>query len=234
MDFELRNQDGRWSWSGGRGSLAVRFAGREAGTAAGAGDRDARGEEVRALLPPGVEPAWLRQVHSASVVEARSGANGPGDALTTGRRGLALAVVTADCVPVLVADPADRGRIAAVHAGWRGLARRILPAVLDRFAAGGGALVAWIGPAIGACCYEVSDEVAAEVAAASSGEIVRPGSRGRPHLDLVAAARIQLRERGVADVRQVEGCTRCAADRLWSYRRDGAMAGRNVAVIWRR
>ena len=78
-------------------------------------------------------------------------------------------------MPILLAEAADRGRIAAVHAGWRGLAQRILPAVLDRFAAGGGALVAWIGPAIGDCCYEVSDEVAGSVAAASSAEIVRPG-----------------------------------------------------------
>jgi YfiH family protein len=233
VDLELLKEDGLWSWRGGRGSIAVRFAGRRAGSG-GPGPLAARLKEVRALLPRGTDAAWLQQVHSASVVEARPGANGPGDALTTRRRGLALSVVTADCVPVLLADPADRGRIAAVHAGWRGLAQRILPAVLDRFESAGGALVAWIGPAIGPCCYEVGDEVAAAVAAASSAGVVRPGPRERPHLDLAAAARLQLAERGVADVEQIEGCTRCDADRLWSYRREGAKAGRNVAVIWRR
>ncbi len=222
MNLELEKRDGLWRWSGALGSFAVRFG----------GQRASRAEALRAFLPAGVEAAWLKQTHSASVVEAQPGANGPGDALTTRRRGLALSVVTADCVPILVAETAG-DRIAAVHAGWRGLARQILPAALDRFEAAGGALVAWIGPAIGPCCYEVSDEVAAEVAAASSAEVVRPGPRGRPHLDLPAAAGFQLREHGVADIRQVVACTRCDGERLWSYRRDGAAVGRNVAVIWR-
>jgi hypothetical protein len=217
----------------GAGTVEVRFAGRR--VAAGIEPRG-RAEKLRSLLPPGVEGAWLRQVHSATVVAARPGENGPGDALVTDRPGLAVAVVTADCVPILLAVRGGRsaGRIAAVHAGWRGLAGRVLPAALERLDADGGDVIAWIGPAIGPCCYEVGPEVAAEVAAAVSGTPVsRPGPRGRPHLDLVAAATAQLREHGVAESRIVGACTRCRGDRLWSYRRHGADAGRNLAVIWR-
>ena len=90
----------------------------------------------------------------------------------------------------------------------------------------------WIGPAIGPCCYEVGDDVARRVQAASSEAVVLEGPRGRPHLDLVAAARVQLERNGVGDIRAIRACTRCDAGHLWSYRRDGASAGRNVAAIW--
>ncbi len=184
---------------------------------------------LRRVLPEGVEPAWLQQVHSASVLDAQPGCNGQGDALVTGRRRLALAVVTADCVPVMLAAG---DRIAAVHAGWRGLAQSILPVAVERLE-GAGPMTAWIGPAIGSCCYEVGPDVAERVRAASSAGVVRDGRRGRPHLDLVAAAVVQLERCGVGDVHVVEGCTRCQASRLFSYRREGPGAGRNVAAIWR-
>lgn len=183
---------------------------------------------LRRVLPEGIEPAWLRQVHSATVRDACPGDNGPGDALVTEQRELALAVVTADCVPILLAG--DRG-IAAVHAGWRGLAASILAAALERI--GAGSITAWIGPAIGGCCYEVGDDVARQVCAASSPAVARDGPRGRPHLDLVKAARIQLERRGDVHVRTLEACTRCDETHLWSYRREGPAAGRNVAAIWR-
>jgi YfiH family protein len=134
-------------------------------------------------------------------------------------------VVTADCVPVLLAGPQG---LAAVHAGWRGLVGGVIPATLERM---GGAETAWIGPAIGPCCYEVGEEVAEQVAAV--GGTVLPGPAGRPHLDLAAAARHQLKAAGVGEVRSVASCTRCEAERLYSYRREGKGVGRNVAYIWR-
>jgi copper oxidase (laccase) domain-containing protein len=70
------------------------------------------------------------------------------------------------------------------------------------------------------------------VAAASIPEVIRPGLHGRPHLDLGAAAAAQLMAQGVTDVRQLDLCTRCHPDQLWSYRRDGQDAGRNLALIW--
>jgi hypothetical protein len=172
--------------------------------------------------------AWLHQVHSNRVLEARPGECGQGDALVTTERGLALGVVTADCVPVLLAGD---GEIAAVHAGWRGLAQRIVPAALARLRTPRHRVTAWIGPAIGPCCYEVSPEVAEEVGRASGRDVSRPGPRGRPHIDLHAAAALQMI--GVGEIRRVEGCTRCRDGELWSYRREGKGTGHNHSVIWR-
>ena len=184
---------------------------------------------MRKILPDRHEPAWLAQIHSATVIEARAGDNGRGDALVSDRRGLVLTVVTADCVPVLLAGARQ---IAAVHAGWRGLAQSILPRVLERFTAPPDELTAWIGPAIGPCCYEVGQDVADRVLASSSAAVASEGPRGRPHLDLVAAARGQLERKGVTAVYSVGVCTRCEASRLWSFRREGSGAGRNIAMIW--
>jgi len=212
-----------WAWSDRSGDVEIRFTGKGF-------DAPRHGDALGPITPSGVEAAWLKQTHSATICSAQAGENGEGDALITGRSNLALSVVTADCVPVLLASPRQ---IAAVHAGWRGLVQRILPAALERFGTSLTDLTAWIGPAIGPCCYEVGHEVAAEVVAVSSSQVARPGPRGRPHLDLHAAAALQLAECGVQEIRRLALCTRCSAQQLWSFRRDGKGAGRNRAVIWR-
>ena len=205
----------------------------------GRGPDAPRARVVEAVAPasgPGAPTAGIaeaKQVHSATVFTvAGPGRCGEGDALVTATPGLALTVVTADCVPLLV----EAGElVAAVHAGWRGVAGGVVGAAVDRLAAEGApppeGWIAWIGPAIGPCCYEVGEEVAERVAAASGPEAVvaRPG--GKPHVDLVAAVRRQLDERGVGDVRALALCTRCEEESLWSYRRSGARAGRNLAAI---
>ncbi|MEM7480637.1 MAG: polyphenol oxidase family protein [Acidobacteriota bacterium] len=222
-----------WMWSDSRvrdGSLLeVRFAGRGM-------------SEAAEFVPSEISLARCRQEHSARVLAARPGDCGAGDALVTDRPSLALAVVTADCVPVLLAAGE---RLAAVHAGWRGLAAEILPAAVAALEAGSGEISAWIGPAIGSCCYEVGEEVAGEVVAASDPAVRHDvsksgGPRRRPHLDLSLAALHQLAAAGVRDVRMVPACTRCEEDLLCSYRRDGPRgvegesgAGRNMAIIWR-
>ena len=161
---------------------------------------------------------------------ARPGFCGEGDALYTEEKGLALSVMTADCVPVLMAGP---GGIAAIHAGWRGIVSGIIPATLEKLAGRPSEWTAWIGPSIGVCCYEVGDDVASQVVAASGPEIAVPGPAGKPHLDLPGAARRQLARAGVADVIVLTRCTRCDAETLWSYRREGKQAGRDVGFIWR-
>lgn len=202
-----------WVWSDRKGDVEVRFTGRGP-----AGGRD----EILARVEPEAPPvAWAKQIHSATVLPAHPGHCGEGDALFGDAPDLALSVVTADCVPVLLAGP---NGLAAVHAGWRGLVGGVIPAALEKL---GGAETAWIGPTIGPCCYEVGEEVAEQFPAEA---VVRGGSK--PHLDLVAAALLQLQ--GVEDVRRVGICTRCAADELYSYRREGKGVGRNVAFIWRR
>ncbi len=207
-------------WAGRRGPVEVRFVGR------GPGDRAA----AAAAAGAPADLAWLRQIHSARVRQAAAGPCGEGDALTTRRPGLALSVVTADCVPVLLAGD---GEIASIHAGWRGIAAGIVGATLARLDHSVG-LSAWLGPAIGPCCYEVSDDVARLVTAASEPAVARPGRGARPHLDLHAAVESQLRRAGVARIRRAADCTRCSPDILWSYRREGPGAGRNLAFVWMR
>ena len=245
-------------WSGRLGEVHLRFV--------GDGPRTAPAELLRSVEsgPGGVgEPpaaAWLRQVHSGRVLEAREpGPVGEADALWTRRPGLALAVVTADCVPVLL-SAREPGRIrgghggrggasvavAAVHAGWRGIEAGVVPRAVAavRAAADGGEaepadrpslrILAWIGPAIGACCYEVGEDVAERVAAVAGAEhVVPPGEGpGRPHLDLPGAVRSQLVAAGVPAPRVLVRCTRCDRATLASYRREGEGAGRNVSFVW--
>jgi len=225
----MNGHDPRWreqpaTWGAECGDVRVRFVGRHAAPAR---------EEALAAVADGAVPrlAWAQQVHGAAVLAARPGACGPGDALLTAERGLALAIATADCVPVLLAGDSA---VAAVHAGWRGLVAGVLGAALDRLPGAANGVRAWIGPAIGPCCYEVGEEVAQAFIDSDRGAaVVRRGGWPRPHLDLHLAARLELAARGVGEIHALAVCTRCTPT-LWSYRRDGAAAGRNLAFIWRR
>lgn len=215
---------GHWCWRASRGGVEARFLGK----GPQASDRE---RIVAAGAPEAPEIAWLEQLHSDRALAAAVGRCGEGDALVTRGPGLAVSVVTADCVPVLFAG---RETVGAIHAGWRGLAAGVIGRALELAAEAPEEITAWIGPTIGGCCYEVSEEVAGRVAAASGDEVVWPGAGERPHLDLPGAAARQLRAAGVAAVEVLPRCTRCDEVRLWSYRREGAGAGRNVAVAWRR
>jgi YfiH family protein len=213
---------GHWVWRGRRGPVEVVFTGRGP-----AGERD---EVLRRIEPAAPEVAWARQIHSARALPARPGLCGEGDALFTSRSGLALSVVTADCVPILLAGP---GGLGAVHAGWRGIADGVVAATLAELEGPLQEWTAWIGPAIGPCCYEVGDEVAERIVAASGPEVATAGPSGKPRLDLPDAVRRQLAGAGVGEVEIVRRCTRCDEETLWSYRREGKRAGRNLAFIWR-
>jgi YfiH family protein len=191
----------------------------------------------------------VRQVHGCAVAvvrDAAAGALGDADALVSAVPQSALAVATADCVPVLASAGAGRV-VAAIHAGWRGLAAGVVGealAALRREAQHVGAddadLVAAIGPHIGACCYEVDEPVLTALrrrfgaaldasiasAAGASGSATRPG---HALLDLAALTRVDLMHAGVpaAALGVLEhACTRCDRARFHSFRRDGAAAGR--------
>lgn len=226
-------QGGYWLWRDSGSGVEVRFAGR--------GPAGSRAAVLAALEGSSLPVRWAKQVHGCAVVPAagedralENGPSGEGDALVTAASGIALAIATADCVPVLLAAP---GAIAAAHAGWRGVVAGVVPAAVaalrDRTGGASAPVRAWIGPSIGACCYEVGEEVAAAVAAASTPTVVEPRTGARPHVDISAAVRHQLRSAGVETVREVATCARCSDDWLWSYRRHGAQAGRNLAFIWR-
>src|SRR6185436_18482663 len=197
---------GHWIWRARQGPVHVVFAGR--------GPAHERGEVLRLVAGDAPEDlASARQIHSATVLPARAGHCGEGDALWTDRAGLALSVITADCVPVVLAGP---GGIAAVHAGWRGLVSGVIPATLRALPGPLSEWTAWIGPAIGACCYEVGEDVAAQVVAVSDPAVAVPGPSGKPHLNLQGVARRQLEAAGVGAVVCLERCTRCDEEKLSS------------------
>lgn len=186
----------------------------------------------RVAAETGATPVLMHQVHGADVVlVSEPDSEAPScDALLTDRSDVALLSRAADCVPVLLADPAT-GWIAAVHSGRPGLAAGVLPAALERLRSHGAApATAWIGPHVCGACYEVPAEMRDDVAALVP-ETRSTTSWGTPALDLGAGIRSQLRDAGITDVREVGSCTR--EDTSWpSYRRDGAQATRFAGVIW--
>lgn len=193
---------------------------------------------TRASQPPAalVRP---RQVHGTRVVVLARGAPPPADlgeadAIVSERAALPIGVVTADCLPILVATRA--GSVAAVHAGWRGLAAGVIGAALEPLAAlapqGLAGAAAVIGPRVGSCCYEVDAPVLDAFAERFSGaldaaiEATRPGHW---RIDLAALARADLVRSGIAEHRVAaltDACTACDGRRFHSYRRDGPNAGR--------
>lgn len=207
------------------------------------GDRPEDVRENRRLLATrlGIDPdaiTMAHQVHGAEVLHlAAPGRPGlftgelrgwsPADALATRRAGLPLMVLSADCLPVLIWRR-DRPGVAAAHAGWRGLVAGVLAAAVE--AVGEPAAVGvTIGPGIGPCCYEVSDDVRARFASAFGDGVVR----GRA-VDLAGSARRALSAAGVppAMIRVVECCTRCEGERFFSHRGSGGGCGRQAGVIW--
>jgi len=166
--------------------------------------------------------ATLRQIHSTTCVAAagREGVLGEGDGLLENTPGAVVAVKTADCIPILLVDERLRA-VAAVHAGWRGTVARIAATAVQamgaRFGTEARDLHAALGPGIGACCYEVGPEVAAQF-----------GGQGRGHIDLAAANRSQLAEVGVTPERIYASnlCTMCRPEEFHSFRRDQKAAGR--------
>ena len=197
-------------------------------------DDPARVAENRRRLELPAEPVWLEQVHGTAVVRAdtvRDDEVPRADAAWTDRKGVICAVLTADCLPVLFSDRAGT-RVAAAHAGWRGLAAGVLEATVAALGVPGDEILAWLGPAIGPESYEVDETVrAAFLAADPAAEAAfTPTRPGHWHLDLYTAARRRLEAHGVT-VHGGEYCTFREADRFYSYRRDG-LTGRMATVIW--
>ena len=186
---------------------------------------------LRQWLP--AEPLWLRQVHGTTVVEADSVEGSPeADAAIARRPRRVCAVLSADCLPLLLCD--DAGSIvAAVHAGWRGLCAGVIERTLGAMDRPPQALLAYLGPAIGAAAYEVGAEVRAAFLAedTSSDAAFAPGAPGKFHADLYALARLRLARGGVHRIYGGGYCTCTERERFYSYRRDGA-TGRMASLIW--
>ncbi len=169
-----------------------------------------------------------KQIHSAKVCNA-CGPIGEADALISKETGAIVGIRTADCVPILLADPAT-GAVAAIHAGWRGTAEGIAAAAVRSLIAEWQIdprnLRAAIGPSIGSCCYEVGPEVAQRFGIRTSHPV---------HLDLPAINEMQLRAAGVSNIWKSGACTFCAVTgegyRFHSFRREREAAGRMVSFI---
>ena len=177
---------------------------------------------------------FLKQVHSGRVVRPPWSEPPEGDASVSDRPGDLLGIETADCLPLFIVDPEKR-RVAAAHAGWRGTVAQISRAAVRTLVDAGSDpahLLAALGPSIGSCCYEVGPDVE-EAFGASGSKFFVAGRASRKHLDLVAANRAQLEEAGLvpANIDGLGLCTRCREDLFFSYRRDGASAGRMISVV---
>lgn len=186
---------------------------------------------LRACLP--AEPLWLRQVHGARCVDAAAASPGvAADAAFTRTPGVVCAVLTADCLPVLLCD-VDATAAAAAHAGWRGLAAGVVEATIAAMGVPGERLMAWLGPAIGPQSFEVGAEVRAAFLAhsaqAASAFVARPD--GKWWCDIYALTVQRLKALGVCRIAGADFCTVREPQRFFSYRRDGT-TGRMASLIW--
>ncbi|MFD7391046.1 peptidoglycan editing factor PgeF [Streptomyces sp. NPDC059852] len=208
------------------------------GGAVGDDPEAVRGNREIAAKSLGLGPAdvvWMNQVHGTDVAVV----DGPWgdapvpevDAIVTARRGLALAVLTADCVPVLLADPVA-GIAAAAHAGRPGMVAGVVPAAVRAMTSLGAdpaRIVARTGPTVCGRCYEVPEAMRAEVAAVEPAAHAET-SWGTPAVDVAAGVHAQLTRLGVSDREQSPVCTRESADHF-SYRRDRT-TGRLAGYVW--
>lgn len=178
------------------------------------------------------EPKWLAQVHSDVVIDAaRIDVPPQADASFTDKSGVVCAVMTADCLPLLICA-SDGAKVAAIHAGWRGLLAGIISNTLTAMQAGN--VLVWLGPAIGPDCFEVGADVRDAFVSKSTGFIPAFKSQDNDKwlADIYQLARIELAASGVTNVYGGNFCTVTEAERFYSFRRD-QQTGRMATLIWR-
>ncbi|MDZ7735363.1 MAG: peptidoglycan editing factor PgeF [Gammaproteobacteria bacterium] len=188
--------------------------------------------DLRQQLQLPAEPAWLNQVHGCAVIRAGQTGAATADASWTQVPGSICAVLTADCLPLLLCDR-DGGCIAAVHVGWRGLVAGVIQAAVASLPVEPGRLLAWLGPCIGPGAFEVGAEVYAACQQTLPGADAgfHDGRPGRWQADLPALTRLALKQAGLIACYDSELCTYSQPQDFYSYRRDGR-TGRMAALIW--
>lgn len=179
------------------------------------------------------EPAWLRQVHGNTVVDA-SAIEGQveADAAYADKKDVVCAIMTADCLPVLLCDQAGT-QVAAAHAGWRGLVKGVIAETVKALPAEPADLLAWLGPAIGPEVFEVGPEVRTAFLELDSANSVcfKPSPAGHWLADIYELARRQLKSLDVTAIYGGDWCTYSQPEQFYSYRRDGS-SGRMASLIW--
>ena len=201
------------------------------------GDEPSVVTQNRALLREAcdlpAEPFWLQQVHGCHVADVASDhPDCQADAIYSRMPGQVCAVMTADCLPLLITDRAG-SEVCAVHAGWRGLAEGVVESALSHFRAETSELLVWLGPAIGCQAFEVGDDVyrAFVSQCAEDAQAFKPNHRGRWLADIYQLARLRLARLGVGYVGGGDYCTFSQPSLFFSYRRDG-VTGRMASLIW--
>jgi YfiH family protein len=180
---------------------------------------------------------WLKQVHGARVVEAPDGPAPEADGQWTRERHRPLALLTADCLPVVLATE-DARCVGIAHAGWRGLAAGVLESLVSAMPVRGASVVAWLGPAISAAAYEVGPEVKAtfeNVLGQASSDCFTPSEQADGHwmADLALLARLRLRRAGISVILGGDRCTYGEPEHFFSHRREGPATGRMATIVWR-
>lgn len=188
-----------------------------------------------------VSPVWLRQVHGTHVVSLDERVTGSpeADASIVTKRGVACAIMTADCLPVLIADRQARV-VGAAHAGWRGLAAGVVQQLVHAMASVPGVaprdLTVWLGPAIGPDAFEVGQDVVDAFSVQNAAQRrcfkAHPETAGKYLADLPQLTRNILQGLGVNEIVFSGLCTVALEDRFYSYRRNG-VTGRMASLIWR-
>jgi YfiH family protein len=194
-------------------------------------------ELLRRWVPD--EPVWLRQVHGSAIADLDAGYGGSAaDGSVTRTPGIVCAVLSADCLPVLLADRSSRV-VAAAHAGWRGLAAGVLEAAVAALRIEPASVLAWLGPAIGPRAFEVGSEVVSAFCDPEPGAaecfvpFTKMGANRKWHADLYALARRKLARAGVSAIYGGGRCTLSESEFFHSYRRDGpGPGGRMATMIW--
>ena len=179
-----------------------------------------------------IQPAWLRQVHGVNVVKSDPGRTLEADGCWTDTPGIACTAMTADCLPALFCNRAGT-RVAAAHAGWRGLAAGVLEATVDRLAAAPDDVLVWLGPAIGPQAFEVGPEVREvfmQQLPATAQAFTPSRNPGKFMADIYQLARLRLAARGITAVYGGGLCT-VTDPRFFSYRRS-PRTGRFASLIW--
>lgn len=181
------------------------------------------------------EPFWLSQEHGTQVINAMDANPGTkADGAYSSQSGDVCAVLTADCLPVLLCNQAGT-RVAAVHAGWRGLLAGVIETALDNMKVSGSEVLAWLGPAIGPDAFEVGSEIRSQFVArhpqATDAFQQNPHKQDKWLADIIQLARLRLSLKGVSQVYGGNWCTFADKNRFYSYRRDG-VTGRMASLIW--
>lgn len=179
-----------------------------------------------------IQPAWLRQVHGVSVVEADPGRIAEADGSWTSTPGIACTSMTADCLPALFCNRAGT-RVAAAHAGWRGLAAGVLEAAVESLETEPADVLVWLGPAIGLQAFEVGPEVReafVQQLPSTTQAFVPSRNPGKFMADIYQLARLRLAARGITAVYGGGFCT-VSDPRFFSYRRS-PLTGRFASLIW--